>query len=183
MELASGDKIEASVSRNFERLFLPFDLDHSLVFNPGDYTFYFGDVRFESENSRKLGIDAELVIGEYFDGDRFEWSTGLHYIFSSHFRTRLAFSSYDIKADHGNLDWQVWSIRLEYTFNAYLSTSAFMQYNSSTGDATANLRLRWIHSNDSDLFIVFNERRNNSLDRWDLEGREALVKVNYRIFL
>ncbi|HUX06594.1 MAG TPA: DUF5916 domain-containing protein [Acidobacteriota bacterium] len=183
MELESGDKLEARVSRNFERLFEPFDLDDELVFAPGDYAFYNAEIQFESENSRRLGIDANVTAGQYYDGNRLELSTGIRYIFNPHLRTRVSFSTYNIDSDHGNLDWRLWGLRLEYTLNSYVSTSAFLQYNSSTGDATLNLRLRWIHSNDSDLFIVFNERRNNSLDRWELQGREALVKVNYRFFL
>lgn len=183
MELESGDKIEVRNSRNFERLFEPFDLDDNLVFSPGDYSFYSTDISFESENSRRFGIDADVVIGQFYDGDRLEWSAGMHYIFNKHFRTQFSYSNYDIDSDHGSLDWRIWGMRLEYTFNSYLSASTFLQYNSSSGNATLNLRLRWIHSNDSDLFIVFNERRNNSLERWILEGREALIKINYRIFL
>jgi hypothetical protein len=183
MELESGDRIDARFSREFERLFESFDLDDNLVFRPGDYTFSSADIQFESEESRRFGVDTNFTFGQYYDGDRLAWSAGMHYIFNPHLRTQFSFSTYDIDTDHGDLNWNLWALRLEYTFNAYLSTSAFLQYNSSTGDATLNLRLRWIHSNDSDLFIVFNERRNNSLNRWDLQGREALVKVNYRFFL
>jgi hypothetical protein len=183
MELESGDKVEARVTRDFERLFEPFDLDDEVVFAPGDYTFHAAEVSYESASSRRLSIEAGCTLGQFYDGDRIELDTGIRYIFNPHFRAQISFSNYKIDTDHGNLDWRLYGLRLEYTFNSYLSTSAFLQYNSSTGDATLNLRLRWIHTNDSDLFIVFNERRNNSLDRWYLQGREALVKVNYRFFL
>lgn len=183
MELEGGDRIEVRFSRDFERLFEPFYLDDNLTFKLGDYAFYVADIEFNSESSRRFGIDTNFTFGQYYDGDRLEWSARMHYIFNPHFRTQVSFSTYNIDTDHGDLDWRIWSLRLEYTFNAYLSAGSYLQYNSSTGDATLNLRLRWIHSNDSDLFLVFNERRNNSLDRWKLEGREALIKVNYRFFL
>lgn len=183
MEMEGGDRIEARFYRDFERLFEAFELDDNLVFNPGDYKFHTADISFESERSRRFGIDTNLTFGQFYDGDRLEWSASMHYVFNTHLRTQVSFSAYDIDTTHGDLDWRLWSLRLEYTLNAYLSTSAFLQYNSSSGDATLNLRLRWIHSNDSDLFLVFNERRNNSLDRWKLDGREALVKLNYRFFL
>ena len=92
------------------------------------------------------------------------------------------YSKFSISTDHGNLDWQLWSIRLNYIYNSQISASSYLQYNSSTGSAVLNLRFHWILRNDSDLFIVFNERRINEDDVWTLSGRDSAVKVNYRIF-
>ena len=45
------------------------------------------------------------------------------------------------------------------------------------------MRLRWILPNDSDLFVVLNERREEQELGQTLHGRDMALKVNYRFFL
>jgi hypothetical protein len=66
---------------------------------------------------------------------------------------------------------------------ALISASAYMQYNSSNGSKVLNLRLRWILPHDSDLYLVYNDSREDLLGGPTLRGRELALKVNYRIFI
>ena len=182
LDFESGENLQIRVTNNFERLFEPFELSDDLVFPRGDYRFLNSHFEFRTEGSRRWHATASVDLGGYYDGRRRNLRGSLRYIFTNHLSVWTELATYQINSIHGEIDWRLWRGRINYTHNAYLSVSAFLQYNSSTGDATANLRLRWIHSNDSDFFVVFNERRVHELDRWLLQGRDAIVKLNYRFF-
>jgi len=183
VDFDSGDRVEVRINRDFERLFAPFDLDENLVFAKGDYTFWAVDAEFDSSSARPWGVELGATLGQFYDGTQRRLGGELSYIFNPHFRAEVGYSNYHITADHGLIDWDLWSARAEYTHNARLSASAFFQYNSASGAATFNFRVRLIHRNDSDLFIVFDERRIKDLDRWTAEGRDWVIKLNYRFFL
>ena len=183
LELESGDGIEVAVNRNYERLFEPFELDDGLVFAPGEYTYTSADLAYHSDESRRWGVEAEATVGEFFDGDGTQLETEVWWVLSRHFRVAGSWATYDVSAGHGELDWQLWSARLEYIHSATISASAYVQHNSSNGTTVVNLRLRWILPNDSDLFLVLNDRRDEEELRPTLHGRDAAFKVSYRFFL
>ncbi len=89
----------------------------------------------------------------------------------------------DVSSPHGDVDWNLWSLRLDYTHSATLSASGYLQYNSSTATTVLNLRLRWILPNDSDLYLVYNDTREDLLGAPALRTRELALKVNYRLFI
>jgi hypothetical protein len=61
-------------------------------------------------------------------------------------------------------------------------TSALLQYNSSSHDVSANVRLRWEYRPGSELFVVFNEDRDTLTRRFPaLANRAFIVKIN-RLF-
>ena len=140
-------------------------------------------MNYHSGRSRRWGIDGGLTTGGFYDGDRNQVQGQLWYVFSKHLRVAGSYSKYDIQSDHGNLDWNIWSARLSYTHSSTVSASGFVQFNSSTGATTMNLRLRWILRNDSNLFLVFNDRDERPDVGPHLRGREIALKVNYRFFL
>jgi hypothetical protein len=183
VDFESGDQLEFSIDRSFERLFEPFELSDDMIFGLGDYNFLSGEVGFHSDDSRRWGFISNFAFGGYYDGDQLELRGGFFYVPNRHFRIDSSVSDYKIDTDHGNIDWRLWSVRLNYTYSANLSASSYIQYNSSNGSIILNLRVRLIHRNDSDFFIVYNERRVKEGDIWELHGRESAIKVNYRIFL
>jgi hypothetical protein len=183
IELETGDDVELRASREFERLFEDFELDDELVFAAGDYTFDSVQLSYSGDESRRWGCDAEITVGEFYDGDRTFFEGGLWFVLSRHFRVAGAYESYDVSTNHGSIDWQLWSFRVRYTHSATLSASSFVQYNSSTGTTVLNLRLRKILRNDSDLYIVFNQRELEDDVFGVLREHDAAVKISYRFFL
>jgi hypothetical protein len=182
-EMENGDKLEFRYGRNFERLFEPFELDEELIFPVGDYRFVDGSLSYRSDRSRRWGIDAALSGGEFYDGDRNQFVGELWLVLSRHLRTAGSFSVYDISSPHGDVDWRLWSLRLDYTFSSTLSASGFLQHNSSTSTTLLNLRLRWILRNDSDLYFVYNESEVDEYNVPVVRNRELALKVSYRFFL
>jgi hypothetical protein len=183
-DFESGERFSMNVNKQFERLFSPFSISDDITFIEGDYSFTRSSVSFSTSGIRRWRLSSSAAFGKFYDGDRTDLSSGVSYIVNNHLSLSASTSKYQINTSQGDIDWQIWKGRINYTHNANLSISGLVQYNSATGSTNANLRLRLIHKNDSDLFIVLNERRyQDELDRWHLENREGVVKVNYRFFL
>lgn len=183
IELENGDIIRVERGRSFERLFEPFRLDDQLTFAPGAYSFDVTELHYRSDESRRWGIDADATVGEFYDGDRSEVGGSAWLVLNRHLRAAASYTLYDISTDHGEIDWNLWSARLEYIHSAYLSASSFLQYNSSNGTTLLNLRLRWILPNDSNLFLVYNDRDEELGDGVTRRSREVALKIAYRFFL
>jgi hypothetical protein len=182
-ELERGDNLQLNFIRNFERLFEPFELSDELTFAAGDTSAYVTEMSYQSDGSKRFGGNASVTTGGFYDGDQLLLGGGLWYVLNRHFKASGSYSTYNVETDHGDLDWQLWSLRLDYAFTANLSASSFAQYNSSTGATVLNLRLHWILRNDSDLFIVFNKRQIDDEAFADERGQDLAVKINYRFFL
>jgi hypothetical protein len=183
VEMENGDKLRLGSNRNFERLFETFELSDELSYSPGDYTFLNTELGYETDSSKRFGGNVSMTTGEFYDGDQQLLRGGLWYVFSRHFKASGSYSSYQVDSDHGDLDWSIWKLRLSYFYSSNMSVSTFYQYNSSTGARLLNLRFHWILRNDSDLFIVFNDRNMDELISDDDSGRDLAVKINYRLFL
>ena len=183
LELENGDVLSVAANHDLERLFEPFELDDGLVFEAGPYTSSSADLEYHSDESRRWGVEGEATVGEFFDGDTTQVEGEVWWVLSRHFRVAGAYAVYDVSTSHGALDWQLWSARLDYTHSSTVSASAFLQHNSSTGTTTVNLRLRWILPNDSDLFLVLDNRREEHELGPTLRGRDAAIKASYRFFL
>jgi hypothetical protein len=64
--------------------------------------------------------------------------------------------------------------RVNYSFSTQASLSAFIQYNSDAQQWSSNIRFNLIHRPLSDLFIVYNERRDTATG--DLTDRALIIK-------
>ncbi len=183
IELDNGDFLEINRRRSFERLFEPFELDEDVAFPAGAYEFVTTSVEYHADESRRWGVDAEAVRGGFYDGERHQLGAEAWLVFSHHLRAEGSYASYRVDTPRGDLDWQLWGVRITYAHSANLSASAFGQYNSATGATVLNLRVRWILPRDSDLFFVYNERREEGASASPSRVRELAVKLNYRLFV
>ena len=69
--------------------------------------------------------------------------------------------------------------RINYNFNSTMFVNALVQYNSDTDQLSSNLRFNLIHRPLSDIFIVYNERRD---DRTGLMlSRAVIAKMTYMV--
>lgn len=183
LEMESGDQLEMNYSYTFERLFEEFELADGIIYPPGDYDYRRFDAQFETEDSRPWQLEFSASFGGYYTADRRDLGIEGRYTFNRHFQASLDLSNYDIDAGDTGVNWTLVGLNLQYLFSSSLSLEVYTQYNAESGEVIVNTRLHLLHGEDSDFFIVFNERRfEDELEHWRLQSRQALVKVNYRIF-
>lgn len=183
LDMESGDNFKTKYEKKFERLFDSFSVSDDLSFTPGDYDFSDLVFEFKSNESRKLFFNASAMFGEYYNADRRDLNFGLQYVVNRHFTAGVFADNYNIKSELGEeVDWTLIGVKMRLTLTPNFYVSSFVQYNSSTGNLILNLRLRLLYGKDSGLYLVFNEKRfEDQFDRWHLDSRQAIAKVNYRI--
>ena len=74
------------------------------------------------------------------------------------------------------------SARTIYTVNPRAAFSGLLQYNSSTNTLSSNLRFRWDYQPGSELFVVYSDGRDTSIQGFpSLQNRSFAIKLT-RLF-
>jgi len=69
--------------------------------------------------------------------------------------------------------------RARINFSSDLNVSSYVQYDTITDSIGVNTRLRWTYRPAGDLFVVYNHDVRDTLDRWQLDSNQLLVKLQY----
>jgi hypothetical protein len=162
LTLQNGAQVVFRVQNTFDRLVDPFEIRPSVTVQPGDYEYARYSVTANSDPSRRLSGSVSTSIGEFWDGTS-EAFRGSFAVRPSHHLTitgTLDYNTADLPA--GSFDATLVGVRVFYGFssNAFLNT--FVQYNASVNQFSSNTRFNLIHRPLSDLFVVYNERRDTS---------------------
>jgi len=178
--LGSGDNINFVYNRIFERLDTNFFFRTGIEIPAGDYYNNFFNVNFGSSAKRKLTAFGGATWREFYDGDLFSWSAGVGYNPNPHFSFGFDFDRNEVDLPQGNLDTDLFAFRVNWAFSTRLFLNTLFQYNSESNELSTNLRLNFIHSPGSDLFIVYNESRGREgedfSDGLPSRNREVILK-------
>jgi hypothetical protein len=178
--LTSGDNINLFYNRIFERLETAFPFREGLPIFAGDYYNNSFNVNFESSAKRKFTGFGNVTWREFYDGDLFGWGAGAGYSPNLHLSFGLDYGRNEVDLPRGNLNTDLFAFRLNWAFTTRLFLNTLFQYNSETNELSTNLRLNFIHSPGSDLFVVYNESRGRQgedfSDGLPSRNREVIVK-------
>jgi hypothetical protein len=153
-----GGRLTLTTTDRHEGLDADFTLSQGVV-PAGRYDFREASLSYRSSAARKVSGDARVSGGGYFQGDRRSFGGSLVWRPSAHF-------VFDLGADHNVIDLtgqsftvDVLSGRLDYAYSTKLFLGAWLQYNDATQEIVSNVRLNFLHAPLSDLFLVYQERR------------------------
>ncbi|UCF18185.1 MAG: carbohydrate binding family 9 domain-containing protein, partial [Gemmatimonadota bacterium] len=177
-EMDSGDEADLEVSYQFQRLDEDFDLAPDVIVPPGDYEDWTIGLELSSSRARAVAGELGFRTGGFFDGER--WTAGGELSFNSpHIGLDFGYERNDVDVPGGAFTTDLVQGRIRLALNTKLFGAALIQYNSQTGGFSANLRADFIHRPGSDLFIVFNERRDIVDGSWNPQQRAFIVKLTY----
>ena len=80
-----------------------------------------------------------------------------------------------MKLQSGSAQSNLFGTRIIYGFSPRSFINAFFQYNSQTRELSTNLRFNLTYRPLSDIYIVYNDRRNTQLD--EALDRAFIVKI------
>lgn len=152
------DNILFSGSREFDRLLSPFNIRPNASIVPGDYTFNRFGARFTSDPSRKFSGTLNVQTGVFYGGDRTDMSLSAGYRQSKHLTLGGSISkrNIDLPISNGKFSATTASVDILASVSRKLFAKALIQYDNFSRDVNANIRIDWIHTPGSDLFLVFN---------------------------
>jgi hypothetical protein len=181
-EWNSGESLTLFYQLGFNRIDESFELSDEVDVPPGDYdSWQFGWFANTSRN-RPVMLGSDAMLQGTFGGHIHTLNSTVTVNPSTNLSLILRYGRSWVDVPGGSFTADVASLRLSYAFSTRLFANALLQYNDLDNVVSANVRVNFIHSPGSDLFIVFNEQRGSdetSGGLWDFKDRGAVIKVTY----
>jgi hypothetical protein len=198
-ELRDGSELEAAWNPVFDVLTETFELGEGVVIPPGAYDADAFFLLWEGDPSRVVSGEVFAEFGGFFDGTFQSVRPGASARISEHVKSSLAVQRTNIHLPArpgapaggrpgaplvGDLPPSEFlatlvQARLGLTFTTRLFLDALVQYNTDADDLSSNLRLNYKYRPGSDLYVVYNERRDIEGLPTDLVDRTFTVKWTY----
>ncbi|MFT5144187.1 MAG: hypothetical protein ACI80V_000789 [Rhodothermales bacterium] len=188
------DRVTIHVNRSFERLNESFFVRPDVEITAGDYYENLASVSFASDASRRGFAQGSISRSGFFGGTRTTYSTGLGYRQSKYLKleTGLDHSVIDLPIANGKFDATTVSLKVQAAGGRKLFANALVQYDNFSRNVQANIRVDWIHTPGSDLFLVINTNMHLTQEGEDifdprrdlvLNNRLGVAKLTYLILL
>src|SRR4030095_9769488 len=140
-----------------------------------DYEYQGYSFNGNTGSRRKVSLNGSTGWGEFWSGTNRSVTGGLEMRANYHFNVDLSYSRNHVVLPKGEFTTQLVGARLVYGFNPRMFMNAFLQYNADTHQVSSNLRFNFTHHPLSDLYVVYNDRRDSS--NGQLIERAFIVKL------
>jgi hypothetical protein len=175
IQFENNGSITFNVNQTFDRLVTPFAIRPNLAIAPGDYDYRRYTASVNSGNNRKLGLSGNAGWGEFWNGHNRSFTSGLNYSPNYRVNVDLSYSRNNVTLPNGSFTTQLVGARVLYGFSPRAFFNAFIQYNADTHQVSSNLRFNFTHHPLSDIYVVYNDRRESGGGQ--LLERAFIVKV------
>ena len=178
-----GSFIETGVNPTREQYMKPFAINprRRISIPVGSYSFNEYFILARSNGSRPISGNLRYAIGPYYTGYKHTYGLGGVFRFNYQLTTSFTYTQHNINLPQGHFKTNLLSIRGNYAFSTTMFLNALVQYNNDARQWTSNVRFNLIHRPLSDLFVVYNERRES--EGGDLIDRALIAKFTYMIAL
>ncbi len=184
LRYTSGARLRLGLERNFVFLFKDFDptrkQDESVFLPAGsDYAYYGFSARFNSDRRKRIFVEMEPTLGEFFNGFRAGVRGNVNLRFQPYGSIALQFNYNHIRLDEPFQPVNLYLIgpRIDLTFSKTLFLTTFIQYNSQIDNLNVNARLQWRYKPVSDFFLVYTD--NYLPDSLAPRSRALVAKLTY----
>jgi len=180
-QLQQRDQFLVNGSRMFERLENPFYIRPDAVIPVGDYTFNRGGAEVRTDQGRNLFATLGFELGQFFHGDRTDVNLTLGFRQSKYLTIEATtnYSRVDLPIDNGRFNATSATLNILASASRKLFGTALIQYDSFSRNVTSNIRVDWIHTPGSDLFLIFNTSLHAPEDHENIfDPNRALIMNN-----
>ncbi len=180
IEMNSGDQVQFSVSREFERLPETFEIFDGVVLPLASYSWNRFEVGLETASKRFWVFQSNLGWGDFYNGTRRQIGVGLTLKPSTHFNFNVESERNDIRLMQGDFYTQLFSVRGDFNFSPNVSWANLVQYDNESRVLGFQSRFRWILKPGNDFIVVLNRGWYLTLDHGYVSTFDrATVKLAY----
>ena len=184
LNFQTGEFANIAFSERFERLELPARISRRRL-AAGDYRFRRLTASMRTNDSRTFSGALQGSIGDFWSGTRTEIGGGATWITGPHLTIggRYAWNGVSLPVDDGDFSTHLVSANIQGAVSRKLFANALVQWDNHSRELQANIRIDWIHTPGSDLFVVIDTGylTGDLLDprepRW--QRRTGVVKLTY----
>jgi len=178
-EWNSGEAFTAYYQTGFNRIDEGFELGEDVYVPAGDYDLWQLAIFANTSFNRPVVLAGTAFIQGVYDGNLTTVSGNLGLNPTANISFTFNYTRNWVDVPDGAFTADIGSLRLTLAFSTTLVAHTLLQYNSLDNALSANVRVNFIHSPGSDLFIVFNEFRGTENSLWTFTERAAVVKLTY----
>ncbi len=160
VEFESGHLTMPAVDWVLDGLSEPFRIAGTdIVVPPGTYSGWTTWNSFRTNPAATISFNTRGEIGSFLSGRRAGISGGVNLRLGGTLSGETSVNHNRIQLDEGTFNTTLTRFRLRYAFTPALSLESLVQYSDQTGVWSGNVRLAWLDTAGTGLFIVYNERQ------------------------
>lgn len=196
VEFRDSSEIEIAWNPSFDELLEDFVLDEEdeVFVRPGAYSMDQYLVRWRGDRSTVVSGSVFAEWGDFFDGDIRSANAGVQARFSKYVRVGVDARRTEIDlprrpaipGDPNSMEipakdfhFSLVQARVGLSFTTEMSLDTFVQYNTDEDDISTNIRFNYKYRPGSDIYVVYNERRDIEGEPGDVADRTFTVKWTY----
>ena len=184
LNFQSGEFANIGFRERFERLETPARISGRRL-AAGDYRFRSLYAHARTNDSRTFSGAIAGSIGDFWSGTRTEIGGGVTWITGPHLTIggRYSWNGVSLPVEDGHFSTHLVSANIQGAVSRKLFANALVQWDNHSRELQANVRIDWIHTPGSDLFVVIDTGylTGDLLDprapRW--QRRTGVVKLTY----
>ena len=172
-------------NRNFERLDKPFEVTPGVFIRPGSYRFNDMRADFNGDPTRTLFWTSEFALGEFYNGNLTSISLGGGVRKGPNLNWTATYARNFVRLPAGDFNTDLVGLRWNWSFSSKSYLQTFSQYNSVARQIGHNVRLAFLSTSSTGLFVVFNTAHASyqfndphGMDRRTL-SRALIIKFNH----
>jgi hypothetical protein len=158
-----GIHSEVGLEMQKEGVRYDFNLSDSIIIYAGDYSFIGSEFWFGTSQARKISLQADANVGQFYDGNRIGFRAEPNFNLSSSLKLSggYEFNAIRFPERETNNSLNIHSLNMKalYMFSTKLSATVFVQYVNTEDELITNFRLRYNPREGNDFFLVFNDFR------------------------
>ena len=180
----TGDRLSANLRRRTEAI--PHGARiQGRALAPGEYAFNTVDFSWRTNDSRPLSTRGGVSTGGFWGGNRTQLSVGGQWKTGPYLTVGADYTWNDISlpVEAGDFTTRLFGATVLGAVSRSLFANALVQYDDVSNVVRANVRIDWIHTPGSDLFVVFDtgyltgDLLDPRTERW--QQRTGVVKLTY----
>lgn len=156
-EWKSGYEIHTGVNFTREGVKAPFEIFPGLFVPAGTYDNREAMLVLITNQGAWWSLESRWTVGGYFSGDRVSVSNTAKLRLGEALNTEAGWTRNDIHLREGDFITNLMRWRLSYSFTPRLFLQALLQFNDRADLRSTNLRLGWLQSANTGLFVVYTE--------------------------
>ncbi len=189
-QFEDGSNLTFITNKEFEYLDEPFPIADTVTIPVGTYRFWSPSVRYRSDPSRRVSGNATYAPQGFFGGTRVDWSAGVNWRATSRIAAQASFQRSDVDLPGGAFVADLASATFDLALSPEITLRSLTQYNSTTDSISTSVRFNWIYSPGSDIYIAYDELREDDFMILDpalrhagrmpwIQNRQIAIKMTY----
>lgn len=177
----NGSILSVQWEYSAEGLKEPFEIRDDVEIPIGEYHFNRGNIGFNFDQSRRVAPNAFYSNGGFYNGTLRTIGAGVDTRPHNKLRLSAFYLRNDVSLpiDGGEFTTNLFIFRGIVAFSSDAYVRALVQYNDDAEETLANVLFRYTYRPGSDLFVVYNEDRDNAGSSSFPKHRELIVKLTF----